>query len=99
MAQRSSIVFDEGGREETRAIAKGEIMLTQSTGSSHPALSYTDGVATSAGDFVLLVARVLIGVLLLATSWSGSPNVGYLTSLKLPNPQMWSYVALTIEYV
>jgi putative oxidoreductase len=74
-------------------------MAVQSTGSSHPVLSYTDGIATGMGDAFILVARVLLGSLFFVTAWSGSPNVGYLTSLGLPNPQFWSWVAIAVEYV
>jgi uncharacterized membrane protein YphA (DoxX/SURF4 family) len=52
---------------------------------SHPALSYADGVATSVSDGLVLVGRVLLGWLFLASSWGKLTNIGgftnYLTSL------------------
>jgi uncharacterized membrane protein YphA (DoxX/SURF4 family) len=45
-------------------------MTVQSSESSHPLLSCTDGVAASTTDIFLLVGRVLIGWLFLATGAS-----------------------------
>jgi putative oxidoreductase len=67
--------------------------------SSHPVFSYTDGIAAETSDALLLLGRVLIASLFIATAWPGSPNVGYLTSLGLSNPAFWSVVAITVEYV
>ncbi len=73
-------------------------MSVQSTG-SHRVLSYADGIADGMGDFLLLVARVCIVAVLLQTAWSGSPNAGYLGSLGLSNPGLWSSVAIAVEFV
>ena len=67
--------------------------------SSHPVFSHTDGIAADMGDALLLLGRVLIAALFIATAWPGSPTVGYLTSLGLSNPAFWSVVAITVEYV
>jgi putative oxidoreductase len=74
-------------------------MSTQSTGSSHPILSHTDGIAARLQDVLLLVARVLVVAVLLLFAWSGSPNAGYLGSLGLSNPAFWSSVAIVVEYI
>lgn len=71
----------------------------QSTGSSHPALSYTDGIAESMRDFLLLVARVLVVAVLFLFALKGSPNAGYLGSLGFPNPAFWSPVAIAVEFI
>jgi putative oxidoreductase len=66
--------------------------------SSHPFLSYTDRLAASWSDFLLLAARVLIGWLLLASGWSKLMNMsgfaGYLTSLKVPSPGLLQWIAV-----
>lgn len=74
-------------------------MSLQSSGSSHPLLSCTDGIATGMSDALLLIGRVLIALLFLLTAWFGSPNAGYLTSLGYPNPDMMSTLAIVVEYI
>jgi putative oxidoreductase len=79
---------------------KGEdAMAMQSTGSAHPALSYTDGVAAGMSDALLLVGRVFIASVFVLTAWGGSPNVGYLTSLGYPNPASMSLLAIAVEWI
>jgi len=72
-------------------------MARQSSGSSHPALSHTDSIAATWGDFLLLVGRVFLGWLLLASGWAKVANVagtiGYFKALGLPSPELWAYVA------
>ena len=46
--------------------------MSVQTDSSHPLLSRTDGIAANATDTVLLVGRVLIGWLFLASAWGSS---------------------------
>ena len=74
-------------------------MAMQSTQSSHPLLSFSDGVATGTSDAVLLVGRILVASVFVLTAWGGSPNVGYLTGLGYPNPALWSFVAIVAEWV
>jgi putative oxidoreductase len=74
-------------------------MSLQSSGSSHPLLSCTDGIATGMYDALLLIGRVLIALLFLLTAWFGSPNAGYLTSLGYPNPDMMSTLAIVVEWI
>ena len=74
-------------------------MSPQSTPSSHPLLSCTDGIATGMTDALLLVGRVLIAALFFLTAWFGSPNVGYLTALGYPSPDLMSTFAIAVEYI
>ena len=71
--------------------------------SSHPSLSYADSAAIAATDACLLVARVLLGWLFLASSWVKLTNMpgfaAYLTNLKVPSPEFWSWVAAPVEFV
>jgi putative oxidoreductase len=76
-------------------------MSVPSTESSHPSLSYTDGIAASASDVLLLLGRILLGWLFLASAWPKFTNIqgftGYLTNLKVPNPGFWAWVAPSVE--
>ena len=44
-------------------------MSNHTSESSLPVLSYTDGIAASATDVLLLVGRVLLGWLFLTSAW------------------------------
>jgi putative oxidoreductase len=68
-------------------------------GSSHPLLSYADGIATGMTDTLLLVGRVLVACVFLMTVWIGSPNVGYLTSINFVNPGIMSPLAIAVEWI
>jgi putative oxidoreductase len=74
-------------------------MPLQPTGSAHPLLSYTDGIADRIGDLLLLVGRVLIVAVMLLFAWSGSPTSAYLGSLGVPNPAFWSMIAIAVEFI
>ena len=81
----------------------GRFMSVQTSNSSHVALSYADGIAARAADACLLVGRILLGWLFLASSWAKLTNmsgfVAYLTNLKVPNPEFWSWIAAPIEFL
>jgi putative oxidoreductase len=76
-------------------------MSDQSTESSHPLLSCTDGIAASATDFLLLVGRVFLGWIFLVLAWGKLGNIagftGYLTNLKAPAPEIMSWVGASLE--
>src|SRR5690349_4654447 len=69
------------------------------TRSSHPVLSYTDGVATGMGDVWLLIGRVLIALVFLMTVWTGGPATAYLKSLNYPAPEFMSVLAHVVEWI
>ena len=77
--------------------------MAKSNGSSHPALSCADGIAASWSDFLLLVGRVLLGSLFLATGWlkfnTIAGNTAYFTSLGIPSPGTMVWVAGGTEVV
>ena len=50
-------------------------MTMQSGESSHPLLSCTDGIAASTTDLLLLVGRVFLGWLFLASAWFKLLNI------------------------
>jgi putative oxidoreductase len=76
-------------------------MALLSKRSSHPTLSYTDGLAASWTDSVQLVGRILLGLIFLLIGWSKFANtaffVTYFTSLKMPTPEVWPWLAGTAE--
>jgi putative oxidoreductase len=84
--------------QEWDKLLEGEDMA-QTTRSSHPILSCTDGIATGGYDALLLAGRVLIAAVFVFTAGTGSPNVGYLTSLGFPAPAFWSVFAQTCEWI
>jgi putative oxidoreductase len=63
----------------------------------------TDGLAVRFGDAFVLVGRVLLGWLFLASGWGALQNMagfaGYLNSLKVPNPMFWAWIAVLTEVV
>ncbi len=67
--------------------------------SSHPILSYADGIATAMGDILLLVARLLFAALFLMTVWGGGPNVAYLRSINYIAPEFMSPLAHVVEWI
>jgi len=67
--------------------------------SSHPLLSYTDGIATGMADLLLLIGRVLLAAVFLMTVWTGGPNVAYLTSIHFIAPEFMSPFAHVVEWV
>ena len=73
--------------------------MTTQPRSSHPLLSYADGVAAAMTDTLLLIGRILIAALFLMTVWFGSPNVGYLTSINVISPDVMSPLARVVEWV
>lgn len=70
-----------------------------STNDSHPALSYTDDLARSLTDVVLLAARILVAAVFILFAMNGSPTAGYVGSLGVPNPGLWSLVAIGWEFI
>ena len=63
--------------------------------------SAADNVATNSGDIVLLLARLSIGWLFLASGWMKLQNVagtvGYLTNLGVPSPGLMVWLVLGAE--
>src|SRR5215813_2979287 len=81
-------------------------MSIGSTESSHPLLSHADGLAASTADTFLLVGRVLLGWLFLASSagvggklWNHAGFAGYLKSLGAPAPELCSWIGAIVEFV
>ncbi len=69
--------------------------------SSHPYLSYADGIATGWQDVLLLVARVLAGWIYLQSGWSKLSNVeGFAAGLARRGvPELLGYAAPYVEFL
>lgn len=67
--------------------------------SSHRLLSCTDGIATSMGDVLLLVGRILIALVFLMTVTTGGPAAAYLKSINYPSPDAMSTLAHIVEWI
>src|SRR5438093_1538956 len=81
-------------------------MSMQSTESSHPLLSHADSIAASSADALVLVGRVLLGWIFLASSsgiggklWNVPGFAGYLKNLGMPAPEFWSWIGAPVEFV
>ncbi len=78
-------------------------MALFSNRSSHPALSHTDSLAASWADFLLLVGRILLGWLFLASAWGKLGNIpgatGYFTALGMSPPEAMAWIAGIVELV
>jgi putative oxidoreductase len=70
---------------------------------SHPALSHLDGMAAAWSDVLLLVGRIGIGGLMLASGYGKLANIagatGYLTSVGVPSPGTMVWVVGGTEFV
>ena len=69
------------------------------TNSSHPVLSYTDGLATGAGDVLLLIGRLLMAAVFVMTVTTGGPSVAYLKSINFIAPDFMSPFAHVVEWI
>ncbi|MGC1972782.1 MAG: DoxX family protein [Pseudolabrys sp.] len=77
--------------------------MTMSANSSHSTLAHTDSLAATWSDFLLLVGRVTLGWLFLASGYGklgGIPGTtAYFTSLGLSPPELWAWFAGIAEVV
>jgi putative oxidoreductase len=69
--------------------------------SSHPALSYTDGLAAAWQDFLLLVGRVMIGWIYIQSGWRKLTDVPAFvkTMPRRDLPEFLGYVAPPVEFL
>ena len=71
--------------------------------SSQSLLSWTDGFATKNADFLILLGRILLAWVFVGVAYGTIANfagsLSYFTSLKLPAPALFTWVALVLELV
>ncbi len=67
--------------------------------SSHPVLSYADGVTAGMTDTFLLIGRVMLAALFLMTVWGGGPSADYLKSINYVAPEFMSLLARVVEWI
>jgi putative oxidoreductase len=73
--------------------------MAKETPSSHPYLSYTDGIATAWQDFLILCGRVLMGWIFLVSGWRKLMDIPAFAKT-LPGrdlPAFLGYVAAPVE--
>lgn len=75
-------------------------MAMQGNNSSHPALSYADGLAASTSDIMLLIGRILLGWIFVR---SGFPKLFTIDAVMATYPgrglpPMLAYVAVPVEF-
>ena len=77
--------------------------MTMSVNTSHPTFSHTDNIAASWSPFLLLVGRVLLGWLFLASGYGKLSGIAgttaYFTSLGMSPPEAWAWFAAIAELV
>jgi len=77
--------------------------MTTSASPSHPSLSHTDNIAATWSDLLLLVGRVFLGWLFLASGYGKLVNIAgtttYFTSLGMSPPEFWAWFAAIAEIV
>ena len=71
--------------------------------SSHSLLSWADGFATKNADFLILLGRILLAWVFVGVAYGTITNftgsLSYFTSLELPAPALFTWVALVLELV
>lgn len=75
--------------------------MTDTTRSSHPALSMTDAVAMSTQDFLLLAGRILLAWIFLRSGWGKIDNIaGYSAGFPARGLQPWmAWIAVPFEFL
>ena len=70
---------------------------------THPSVSHTDNIAATWSDLLLLVGRVFLGWLFLASGYGKLGNIAgttaYFTSLGMSPPEFWAWFAGIVELV
>lgn len=70
---------------------------------SYSLLSGADGFATKSADILILIARIMLAWVFVGVAYGAITNfagsLAYFTSLKLPSPELWTWVALLLELV
>ena len=68
--------------------------------SSHPALSYADGLANSGRDLLLLIARVAVGWIYMQSGWAKLMDIpGFAATMgRRGLPEVMGYIAPPVEF-
>ena len=77
--------------------------MVPSSHSSHPTFSYTDDIAATWTDLILLLGRVFLGWLFLAAGYGKLSSIpgtaAYFTSLGMSPPELWAWFAAIAEII
>lgn len=68
--------------------------------SSHPALSYADGLAASTSDVVLLIGRILLGWIFVRSGFGKLFDIGAVAASFPPRgiPALMAYISVPVEF-
>ena len=75
--------------------------MSMQSNSSHPALSHADKLATQWQDFLLLIARLLIGWIFVQSGWGKLMNIaGFVATMPRRGLPDWlGYIAPPVEFI
>jgi len=77
--------------------------MATSASASHPSLSRTDNIAATWSDFLLLVGRVFLAWLFLASGYGKLGSIpgttAYFTNLGMTPPELWAWFAGIVEVI
>jgi putative oxidoreductase len=77
--------------------------MAMSANTSHSALSRADNIAAIWSDFLLLVGRVFLGWLFLASGYGKFSGIAgttaYFTNLGMSPPELWAWFAAFVEVI
>jgi putative oxidoreductase len=75
--------------------------MSMQSNSSHPALSHADKLATQWQDFLLLIARLLIGWIFVQSGWGKLMNIaGFVATMPRRGLPDWlGYIAPPVEFL
>jgi putative oxidoreductase len=75
-------------------------MLFNNQSTSHPALSYADGLAASTSDIVLLIGRVMLGWIFVRSGYGKLFDIGAVAATFPPRgiPMFMAYISVPVEF-
>jgi putative oxidoreductase len=75
-------------------------MLFNNQPTSHPALSYADGLAASTSDVVLLVGRIMLGFIFVKSGYGKLFDIGAVAATFPPRgiPAFMAYISVPVEF-
>ena len=74
--------------------------LNRPYGSTHPALSYADGLATSSADIVLLISRIMLGIIFVRSGYGKLFTIDAVAATFPPRgiPAFMAYISVPVEF-
>jgi putative oxidoreductase len=88
-------------RQDRSSNRSTAIMSVQKPDSTSSWLTYTDGIAAQWQDLLMLVARIMIGLIFVMSSWGKLMNISGFVATMPPRglPVFLGYVAPFVEFI